>query len=160
MTRGTRVDARTHGVARDGARLAGNRLAQGFTLIELMVVVAIVAILAAIAYPSYEDSIRKSRRGQAQADLVELATQAERFHTVNNTYVGFWDSLPAERKVSPREGDEVSYELDMEEVSSSTFTLVADPKGRQLKDTRCLEMTLDQAGQKTESGSGQLTDCW
>lgn len=160
MTRGTSVDARMHAAARDGGRLPGSRLARGFTLIELMVVVAIVAILAAVAYPSYEDSIRKSRRGQAQADLVELATQAERFHTVNNTYAGFWDSLPDERKVSPREGAEVAYQLDMEEVTSSTFTLVAEPQGRQLKDTRCLEMTLDQAGRKTEAGSGQTSDCW
>ncbi len=160
MTRGTSVHGRVQGVAGDGGRLADIRLARGFTLIELMVVVAIVAILAAVAYPSYEDSIRKSRRGQVQADLVELATQAERFHTVNNTYAGFWDSLPSERKVSPREGGEVAYELDIDDVSSSTFTFVAEPKGRQLKDTRCLEMTLNQAGQKTESGSGQTDDCW
>ncbi|MDW7601742.1 prepilin-type N-terminal cleavage/methylation domain-containing protein, partial [Stenotrophomonas maltophilia] len=61
---------------------AAGRLARGFTLIELMIVVAVVAILAAIAYPSYSEHVRKSRRAQAKADLVEYAQLAERFHTV------------------------------------------------------------------------------
>src|SRR5690554_6217446 len=81
------------------------RLTQtGFTLIELMVVVAVVAILAAIAIPSYQEQVRKSRRGQAQADLVELAQRAERSHTVNNTYAEFWDDVPTDHRVSPRTG--------------------------------------------------------
>ena len=74
--------------------------AAGFTLIELMIVVAVVAILAAIAVPSYQEQVRKSRRAQAKADLVEYAQMAERFFTVNNTYVGF--TLPTTQ--SPREG--------------------------------------------------------
>ena len=56
--------------------------AKGFTLIELMIVVAVVAILATIAMPSYQEHVRKSRRAQAKADLVELAQQLERHHTV------------------------------------------------------------------------------
>ncbi|MCC4620365.1 type IV pilin protein, partial [Xanthomonas cassavae CFBP 4642] len=66
-------------------RAAGN----GFTLIELMIVVAVVGILAAVAYPSYAEHIRKSRRAQAKADLVEYAQMAERSHTTNNTYASF-----------------------------------------------------------------------
>lgn len=61
-------------------------LHRGFTLIELMITVAIMAILAAIAYPSYIDSVRKARKADAQAQMMELASFMERFYTENNRY--------------------------------------------------------------------------
>ncbi len=61
-------------------------LLRGFTLIEIMIVVAIVGILAAIAYPSYQDSVRKSRRADAKTALLEVAQLEERFFSVNNQY--------------------------------------------------------------------------
>ena len=131
---------------------------RGFTLIELMIVVAVVAILAAIAYPSYQDQIRKSRRAQAKADLVEYAGLAERFHTTNNTYVGF--SLPA--TVSPREaGAAVHYNLTPAGAftTANTFTLTATPTTGQSAD-RCGTLSLSQAGVKTETGSAALSECW
>ena len=76
-------------------RLMRSGRVRGFTLIELMITVAIIAIIVAIAVPSYQDSVRKSRRGQVKADITELAQRAERFHSVNNSYVGFWASIPA-----------------------------------------------------------------
>ena len=131
---------------------------RGFTLIELMIVVAVVAILAAIAYPSYQDQVRKSRRAQAKADLVEYAGLAERFHTTNNTYVGF--TLP--RTVSPREaGAAVHYNLTPAGAftDANTFTLTATPVGGQSAD-RCGTLSLNQAGVKTETGSAALSECW
>jgi len=65
------------------------RTSQGFTLIELMVVVAVVGILSAIAYPSYQDSVLKGRRAQARAALAELLQQQERYMTQRNCYLGF-----------------------------------------------------------------------
>lgn len=132
----------------------------GFTLIELMVTVAIVAILVSIAYPAYQDSVRKSRRAQVKADLAELAQGYERFHTVNNTYVGYWSTVPASRRVSPNTaGATVAYALSEEE-DANTFTLTATPQGAQSSDTRCGVLSLNQAGVKTEAGSGTVSDCW
>lgn len=131
---------------------------RGFTLIELMVVVAVIAILAAIAYPSYRDSVRKARRGQAKADLVEYAALAERFRTVNNTYVGF--TLP--KTVSPREtGAVAQYNLTPAAAfaSADTFTITATPTGGQTAD-RCGTLSLNQAGVKTKSGAAPLAECW
>lgn len=62
---------------------------QGFTLIELMIVVAVIGILAAVAYPAYTNSILKGRRAQARAALAELVQQQERYMTQRNCYVGF-----------------------------------------------------------------------
>lgn len=58
----------------------------GFTLVELMIVIVIVSIMAAIAYPSYQDSVRKSRRSEAKIALMEIANLQERFFAENNTY--------------------------------------------------------------------------
>lgn len=131
-------------------RTGGNQAWQrGFTLIELMIVVAVVAILVAIAYPSYQEQMRKSRRAQAQADLIEYAQAAERYHTVNNTYVD-WD-VPNES--SPRTGAE-HYSISVEDQTSSAFTLIATPTSPAQLEDRCGVLTTDHAGRKFhEEGS-------
>jgi len=60
----------------------------GFTLIELMIVVAIIGIIAAIAYPSYLEQVTSTRRGDAQGALASFANAMERYYTQNNTYIG------------------------------------------------------------------------
>lgn len=127
----------------------------GFTLIELMIVVAVVAILAAIALPSYQEHVRKSRRAQAKADLVEYAQLAERHHTVNHSYVGF--TLPASK--SPRDGAADYYSLGFKPLpTSKKLVIEAIPRGVQSAD-RCGTLTINQAGVKTHS-SGTYSDCW
>lgn len=125
------------------ATLPAGRRQTGFTLIELMVVVAVIAILASIAYPSYTDSVRKSRRGQAKADMVELAQMLERRHTEANSYVGF----AAPFNQSPRSG-EARYTIAIGNLAANTFTITATPQTGQDKD-KCGTMSLNQAGQKT-----------
>ena len=131
---------------------------RGFTLIELMIVVAVVAILAAIALPSYQDSIRKSRRGQAKADLLELTQMLERRYTTNRSYEGF--TVPAGYDQSPHEGTAYYVITGIDEVDASTYTLTATPQGGQTGDTRCGTLTINHMGVKTESGSGTVSDCW
>ena len=132
------------------------RAGAGFTLIELMIVVAVVAILAAIAVPSYQEQVRKSRRAQAKADIVEYVQMAERFFTVNNTYVGF--ALPA--TVSPREaGATARYNLAASTQTATQFVLTATATGPQASD-RCGDLSVSNTGLKTESGSATLAECW
>ena len=128
----------------------------GFTLIELMIAVAIIAILASIALPAYQEQIRKSRRAQAKADLVEYAQLAERYFTVNNTYVGF--TLPTSQ--SPREaGATARYNLPAPTTTATTFTLTANATGAQASD-RCGDLSITNTGQKGETGSASLEECW
>ena len=127
----------------------------GFTLIELMIVVAVIAVLAAIAIPNYSEHVRKSHRAQAKADLAEYMQLAERYHTVNNTYVGF--GLPNDQ--TPREGGAAWYTLEISpDATASTITIVATAAGGQLKD-KCGNLSLSQAGEKGAS-KGDLADCW
>lgn len=137
-------------------RLAFYR-AGGFTLIELMVVVAVVAILASIALPSYQEQVRKSRRGQAKVDLVELAQVLERRHTVNNSYAG---ALPF--STSPREGSATThYNITPGTIAAGAqaFQLTATPVGGQAKD-RCGTLTLSHTGAKARTGSAPMEECW
>ena len=125
-------------------RMVKNGRQQGFTLIELMVVVAIIAILASIAFPSYQDSVRKSRRTEARELLLNAAQALERHYTNTNSYA----DLNINKTGS-------FYDVAMETSSPSTsYELKATAKGDQLKDTACKELTLTNVGVKTPAG------CW
>lgn len=134
----------------------------GFTLIELMIVVAVVAILVAIAYPSYQDAVRKSRRGQAKADLVQAAQVAERFHTQNNTYAGLSAGSGADDEIVPQSPGTgtAHYTIGLSGTpDASTFTLTATPvAGTDQAKDRCGTLSLNQAGVRTHS-SGSDTQC-
>ena len=124
---------------------------QGFTLIELMVVVAVIAILAMIAYPSYTEQVRKSRRGTAQACLMELAQFMERYYTTNMTYKNA--TLPNTDCTSELTN---FYTFDFTGTHNATeFTIKADPTGAQAGD-RCGTMTINYLGDKTAAD----TNCW
>ena len=138
--------------------LAGQKkLLRGFTLIELMIVVAIVAITAAIALPSYQNQIQKTRRGVAKADLIELTSFMQRFYTENNRFDqdrgGNAVALPFNE--SPTDGATKYYDLTLV-VAQSSYTLSAAPKGAQSSDS-CGTLSVAHTGAKTHvSGS----DCW
>ena len=139
---------------------------RGFTLIELMIVVAIVAILAAIAYPSYQDSVRKSRRADARAVMVEAAQFMERFYTENFRYDqdrgGAAVALPPNLTVSPSGSAAGTqyYNITLTNLAATTFTLNAAPTGAQSGDTGCGTLTVTNTGVKNRSGSKPVEECW
>jgi type IV pilus assembly protein PilE len=129
----------------------------GFTLIELMIAVAIVAILLAVAFPSYQQHIAKSFRGKALACVVEHAQFMERFYTSNMTYVGAAPNLGC-----TTENDlDTRYTLAVNIVDQRNYTVTATPLGQQAKlDGRCGTLSLDQSGQRGASGSAGVAVCW
>lgn len=126
----------------------------GFTLIEVLIVVAIVAILAAIAYPSYTRHVQEARRTDAQAKLMEIAGQLERCYTAENSYQG--SSCPSKKVTS----DEGYYTIQIQSSSASQYTLTAKPQNAQQGDV-CGSFTLDQKGNRSFTGtSGSQDACW
>ncbi|MEZ5581864.1 MAG: type IV pilin protein [Candidatus Competibacteraceae bacterium] len=131
---------------------------KGFTLIELMIAVAIVAIIAAIAYPSYQEQARRTRRTDAQAALMQAAQALERYRSNNNgVYTG-----AAAGTDFPNASPEQYYALSFSAgPTANTYTLLATRQNEQVNDTRCGNFTLDQAGTKGVAGaSATADDCW
>jgi type IV pilus assembly protein PilE len=128
-----------------------------------MIVAAIIAILAAIAYPSYQDSVRKSRRADAKGVMMEAAQWMERFYTQNNAYnqdtSGTAVALPVPLRESPKEGGTKYYDISLQPVAQNTFTLQAAPKNAQSGD-RCGTLTYTNTGVKGNAPGVPVKDCW
>lgn len=107
----------------------------GFTLIELMIVVAIIGIIAAIAYPSYTQYVERARRTDAQGALMGLAAAMERHRTTNGSYEGAGAPNTGAPSIypdeSPIDGGQKFYDLTIEAVTATTFALQATPKNAQ-----------------------------
>jgi len=129
------------------------RAMRGFTLTEILIVVAMVGILASIAYPSYQNYIQRANRADAQQVLLQAAQQAERFFASNSTYVGF-PLAPFDR--SPESGTAV-YTMTATSAANS-FSVLATPAsaGVNAKDG-CLQIT--STGAKTWTGKRTSTGC-
>lgn len=147
-----------------GKRMKNQLKMQGFTLIEVMIVVAVIAILAAVAYPSYQKSIAKTRRAAAQGCLVEMAQFMERFYTTNMRYDQTAAATPvAVALPSPACRADMTnfytFGFSTDEPTESTYALQAVPQGAQATvDANCGTLTLTQAGTKGKTGTA--TDCW
>jgi type IV pilus assembly protein PilE len=135
------------------------RCAHGFTLIELMIAVAIVAILAGIAYPSYLNQMSTSRRVEGQAMLLEAGSKQERFFTENNIYAASMTALGYQTNNQATENG--WYQVSVTAADATGYTLQAVPQGAQAPDARCGTLSLNAFGVKTESGTAaSWQDCW
>jgi type IV pilus assembly protein PilE len=132
----------------------------GFTLIEVMIAVAVVAILAAVALPSYESQLRRSRRSDAQSFALDLLGRQQQFLLDRRTYATSITAAAADDGLGVAIPASVANFYGVRLVASTvappTFTVTLTPTGRQVADA-CGTLTLDQAGVKTASGSGP---CW
>lgn len=139
-------------------RKAPSKLPQGFSLLELMITVAIVAILATIAFASYQDQVIKSRRAAGAACLQERAQFMERFYTTNLTYVGA--PVPTcDAEVSQHYA--VSYFVAPAAATPRAFVLQVVPQGNQgTRDTKCGTLRINQQGARTITGTGTEAECW
>lgn len=141
-------------------KAAPHRSMGGFTLIELMIVVAIIGILAAIAIPAYTSYVARGHRAEAKQGLLELAQFMERTYTENNTYqpAGASPALPF--TTMPKAGTTVyNLALDAAATSATTYRLTATPTGSMAAD-ECGAFSIDQLGQQTVNGTLSAPDCW
>lgn len=130
--------------------------ARGFTLIEMLVVMAVVGILFNLALSSYQSNVLKTKRQAAQSCLMEYAQYMERYYTTNTTnplsFTGA--SLSATAACATSLASAYTITLPAAQLTSSTYTLTATAKGAQVKDTGCTPLTLQQDGTKSPSS------CW
>lgn len=142
-------------------------LNRGFTLIELMVVVAIVAILASIAYPSYVEAVRKGRRAEARSALTSLMQQQERYMTQNNTYLAFTNTdgvtEPASVPFKTYSGDSAAgsaYYLSASVCTGTTINECVAVSAEPIQsDPVAGTLTMSSTGAKSCDGSNQSV-CW
>lgn len=141
----------------------------GFSLIELMIVVAVIAVIAAIGYPSYINSVVKTKRAAAEGCVAQYAAAMERYYTVNLRYdkdpagtdnglVGKPPPTPLDCSSAQKSGADYDFSVV---ATNDTFTATATPKGAQAsRDTACATLSIDQLGTKSATGTDGAAKCW
>lgn len=129
---------------------------KGFSLIELMVVIAIIALLAAYAVPSYRQYVIESKRTVAHNKILEIAGAFEKFYANTNGYpdglTGGGDSLSLSADFLAEE----DYSFSVDATDAGGWVITATAKGSQSTDSKCPTITFNNLGQKGPAN----TECW
>lgn len=143
---------------RPAARAINGTRTRGFTLVELMIVVAVVAIITAIAFPQYQSQVRKSRRTAAKTALLDVASREEKYYATQNTYTGLANLAYASSVVQVPSASQDYYNVTVT-VGTPTngYTATATPQGDQTKDG-CGSYSLTNLG--VQSVTGTASSCW
>ncbi len=129
-------------------------LVTGFTLLELLTVLAIIGLLTLSSYPIYTYHVLKTHRIEAQMGLLDLASALDRYYTANNTYEG---ATLANLEIN-QETPNHYYRLEIAELTEGSYLLRALAIGPQTKDSACGTFTLNQLGERNTSGEDN--HCW
>lgn len=144
-------------VARVGARR------RGFTLIEMMIVVAVIGLLAAVALPSYQSSVKKARRADARSALATTAQMMERYsteHGASGYQTASLSDVAGPTVVAKSASENRYYLLSFSNLTATAFTLRAVPQGGQASDD-CATYTLDERGVRGLVGTTHtVAECW
>jgi type IV pilus assembly protein PilE len=127
----------------------------GFTLVELLITVAIIGILAGVAYPSYTDFVTRSNRSEGQRELLRYANLQEQVYVDSRSYAADMKGLG--ETTASIDTESGNYAISVSDQSATTFILKAVAKSGQTKDTACLTLTINELGQKNV---GENSGCW
>lgn len=138
---------RQHANAKSAYRPQPRRTHAGFTLIEVLIVVALIGILGAIGFPSYADYVESSRRADAHLALLNGTQDMERCRSTQFAYTNC--------DIAAAESEQQYYDVEVSSVTATSFTITATAKGAQAGDTDCATMSIDDLGQRLPA-----TGCW
>lgn len=140
----------------------------GFTLLELMVALAIVALLAAVAYPSYQNSIRKARRADGMAAAMAVQAAQEKFRGAcpfyaqalgNGNVCGASAAASTVQAASTSQQGFYSLSIQAGSASGNAYTIIIDPTGAQAADTDCDPMQIAYTP-ANPGGTRSPAGCW
>lgn len=150
-------------------RLNEIRLSSGFSLIQLIIALAVVGILAGIAYPSYQEAMRKAKRAEGRAALYQLMLQQERYYSQRNSYIAFSSGSTSEDEMrfkwfSGNSPETSAYEIKAEACLGDTIQncvrLVAMPGtanvNANFEDPACGNLAVASTGEK----DANMPECW